>query len=195
MAKRENKKEQLKNRAVELMLKGSYESTSMRDLAKAVGIQAPGIYHYFDSKEDILREINDESWAMFREHILSEVEAREDPEDKIRVYIRNMIKYQLLLGQIAFVVDDTRSLEFIKSTKTRYPEIAHLVRDILADLTASKGIDNGIDPTVAAHILNAAISRIYRWYDPKGRISLDELTDQVTRLFFRGFLAAPPAKR
>lgn len=195
MAKRKNKKEQLKDRAVELMLKGSYESTSMRDLAKAVGIKAPGIYHYFDSKEDILKEINDESWAMFREHILSEVEARKDPEDKIRAYIRNMIKYQLLLGQIAFVVDDTRSLQFIKTTKTRHPEIAHLVRDILADLSASKGIENDIDPTVAAHILNAAISRVYRWYDPKGRISLDELTDQVTRLFFRGYLGSPAADR
>jgi AcrR family transcriptional regulator len=193
MAKSKNKKEQLKSRAVELMLKGSYESTSMRDLAKAVGIQAPGIYHYFDSKEAILKEINDESWAMFREHILSEVEAADDPEDKIRVYIRNMIKYQLLLGQIAFVVDDTRSLHFIKSTKTRYPEIAHLVRDILEDLNRSKGIDSGIDPTVAAHLLNAAISRVYRWYDPKGRISLEDLTDQVTRLFFRGYLAAQGA--
>lgn len=33
--------------AARLFLERSYDATSMRELAKATGIQAPGIYYYF----------------------------------------------------------------------------------------------------------------------------------------------------
>ena len=30
---------------------------------------------------------------------------------------------------------------------------------------------------------------IYNWYDPRGKLKVSELVDNVTRLFLRGFVA------
>ena len=183
----EDKKQLLIEKASQLFLKNGYQKTSMRDLAKAVNIQAPGLYYYFKSKKEILYEINEQSWRIFQESILDKVIKVHDPEEKIKIYIRNMIKYQLSILPITFIVDDSISTKHIKARKAKDAEVFHLLRDILRELAEIKGTQNTIDPTLAAFSLYNIVARIYKWYNPKGRISLEELTDQITRLFLHGF--------
>ena len=112
-----DKKGQLIKKAVQLFLKHGYEKTSMRDLAKAVGIQAPGIYYHFKSKKDILYQINQESWQTYNELILNEAKGIADPEEKIKLYIRNMILYQFKLGEKTLILDDSMPVKYIQREK------------------------------------------------------------------------------
>ena len=61
-----------------------------------------------------------------------------------------------------------------------------LVRDTLAELKKRGHAKTDTDPTVAAFSLIGMISRVYKWYDPKGRIGAEELAEQTIQLFFRG---------
>jgi AcrR family transcriptional regulator len=182
-----DKKEQLLEKAVQLFLKHGYEKTSMRDLAKAVGIQAPGIYYHFKSKKDILYQINQESWQTFNELILNEAKGIADPEEKIKLYIRNMILYQFKLGETTLILDDSTPVKYIRERKTQEREVFNFLRDTLRELTEIKGIRKTTDPTLGAFTLYSMVARIYRWYNPKGRMGLEELADQMIRFFFNGF--------
>jgi len=182
-----DKKEQLIKKAVQLFLKHGYEKTSMRDLAKSVGIQAPGIYYHFKSKQDILYQINQESWQKYNELILKEAKKLNTPEEKIKLYIHNMILYQFELGETTLILDDSMPIKYVRERRIQEREVFSFLRDTLKELAQTKGLQNAMDPTVGAFTLYAMVARIYRWYNPKGRISLEELADQMIQFFFNGF--------
>jgi AcrR family transcriptional regulator len=50
-------KEKILNTAIQLFSDGGYKEVSMRDIAKAVGINASSLYNHFASKEDILNAL------------------------------------------------------------------------------------------------------------------------------------------
>ena len=46
-----------------------------------------------------------------------------------------------------------------------------------------------VDLTVATYALFGMMNWIYNWYDPKGKLKVSELVENVTRLFLHGFIA------
>jgi AcrR family transcriptional regulator len=183
----QDKKEEILKKAVQLFLMKGYEKTSMRDLGKAVGIQAPGLYYYFKNKKQILQQINDDSWQKFHEMILDEAKRVVNPEEKIKLYIRNMIKYQFVLAEKTLIVDDSIPMRHVKGRREEEREVFYFLRDTLCELAESKNLRNKINSTLAAFTLFSMVARIYRWYKPDGRLNLEELTEQVTQLFLCGF--------
>ena len=183
----QDKKEEILAKAVHLFLTKGYEKASMRDLGKAVGIQAPGLYHYFKNKKEILQQINDDSWQKFHDMILDEAKKVADPEEKIKLYIRNMIKYQFVLAEKTLIVDDSIPIKHIKGRREEERVVFCFLRDTLRELAETKGLRNDIDLTLAAFTLFSMVARIYKWYKPNGRLNLEELTEQVIRVFLYGF--------
>jgi AcrR family transcriptional regulator len=57
---REDRKAKIKEAALELFAKEGYHSASISKLAKKAGISKGLIYNYFESKEDIIRDILDD---------------------------------------------------------------------------------------------------------------------------------------
>ncbi len=51
---RRPREEQLRRTAVRLFREHGYDGTSMQDLAEALGMHRGSLYHYIDSKEDLL---------------------------------------------------------------------------------------------------------------------------------------------
>jgi hypothetical protein len=80
--------------------------------------------------------------------------------------------------------------EHVSGKKQQY---TRLVRKILSEVQSSQP-DNGdgaqkIDLTVATYALFGMMNWIYNWYDPRGKLSVGDLVDNITRLFLNGFLA------
>jgi hypothetical protein len=46
-----------------------------------------------------------------------------------------------------------------------------------------------VDTTVATYALFGMMNWIYNWYDPRGKLSVSQLVDNITRLFLSGFLS------
>jgi AcrR family transcriptional regulator len=60
------------NKSLDVFRQNGYHNTSMADLAEAVGLFKGSFYHYFDSKETLMREILLMINLKFKEYVLPE---------------------------------------------------------------------------------------------------------------------------
>jgi len=78
----------------------------------------------------------------------------------------------------------------VSGKKEKYTKLA---RQILIEVQQQKPkADVRIDLTVATYALFGMMNWIYNWYNPRGKLSVAELVDNVTRLYLGGFLNESP---
>lgn len=186
------KRERLIKKASHSFLKDGYERTTFKNLAKAVGIQGPGVYHYFDSKEDLLLHILERADLKFQENITDQLKKIDNPEEKVKTLIQNIIRLLSESGEIPLIFDNTLLKKFpqkVKEKREKEKQAYYFIRETLKDLIESRNIKNHIDLNVAAFSLIGMSVWVYKWFNPKGRISIGELSDQMIDLFFNGFLS------
>ena len=76
--KQENTKQKILDKALELFSTQGYDSVSVGEIAKAVGIKAPSLYNHFPSKQAIFEAIVESTAAQY-----------EADTDKINIHVQN----------------------------------------------------------------------------------------------------------
>jgi len=178
--------------AAHIFAEKSYHSTSMRDISRATGVSLAGLYHYCKSKEELLFLIQDNCFG----HVLERLEERladvEDPLNKLRIFIDNHLSFFVAnMAEMKLLSHEAESLEGdlhaqVSTKKDRYTDLA---RNILSEIAEIRRDKARIDLTVAMYALFGMMNWIYNWYDPRGKLAVTDLVDNVTRLFLGGFLA------
>src|SRR6266481_926619 len=80
----------------------------------------------------------------------------------------------------------------VSGKKEKYTKLA---RKILAELQQQRPkAETRIDLTVATYALFGMMNWIYNWYNPRGKLSVADLVDNVMCLFLTGFLNGPQDK-
>src|SRR5438874_508713 len=121
-----------------------YEGASMRDLSRATGMSLAGLYHYFESKEELLYLIQKHTFTTIIERLRQRLEGANDPEQRIRIFIHNHLEYFLANKEAMKVL--THEDETLKNG--RGAEIAAIKRDyyriclgLLEDLQQAEGLE------------------------------------------------------
>src|SRR5437867_12011868 len=68
-----------------------YDGTSMNDVAAALKLSKGGLYHHFQSKDEILFYLMDHAMDITEERVINPVKAVADPEERLRTLIRRHI--------------------------------------------------------------------------------------------------------
>ncbi|MGH7984936.1 MAG: TetR/AcrR family transcriptional regulator [Candidatus Binataceae bacterium] len=96
--RQDNRRGQLLDAAARLFRERGYHATSMRDIAKAVGMLSGSIYYHFDSKEEMLVAVYEEGARRFSEAVDSAVAGSHEPWERLRLacaaHLRAMIAYR-----------------------------------------------------------------------------------------------------
>jgi AcrR family transcriptional regulator len=176
--------------AERLFAQKSYHATSMDDVADAVGVTKPAIYHYFRSKEDILLEIRQSIIDDALELVDGVLEAAGRPADKLRdilvahtttVLTRRRANKIFYEEQGLLSADRERA---IRRAERRYEKVLHrLYEDGIA-----AGELRGADPGIAVATLLGACNWSYRWFKPRGRLSAEEMAQTMVELLLEGHL-------
>lgn len=143
-------------KATRLFIKKGYSQTTMRDIAKATGINLGNLYNYINSKEDILCLAFDTyhgpamDW-LIREDILK----MDDPKQQLRMTLRQMLEMTHdVMNDILMMYRETRVLppKFLKIVLKKEGDLIRIFEDIIAR-GVEKKVFNVRDPFFAANML------------------------------------------
>src|SRR5437899_1138890 len=78
VARQDNRRAQLLDAAAKLFAVGGFHATSMRDIAKAVGMLSGSIYYHFESKDEMLLAVYEEGLRRVTEMVETAVAQQSD---------------------------------------------------------------------------------------------------------------------
>src|SRR5215813_5350950 len=173
--------------ATRIFCEKGYEGASMRDLSRATGMSLAGLYHYFESKEELLYLIQKHTFTTIIETLREKLEGSTDPEERLRIFIHNHLAYSLDNKQAMKVLvheDETlkngRGAEIAAIKREYY----HICFDLLEDLRQSKGLE--FSGRLAVLSLFGMINWIHTWHNPRVDADAAALAQQMGDIFLRG---------
>jgi AcrR family transcriptional regulator len=170
-----------------------YHSTTMRDISRETQASLAGLYHYCRSKEELLFLIQDNCFGRVLERLQERLGETADPIEKLRLVIENHLSFFAAnMAEMKVLSHEAESLagEMHEHVSGKKQDYTRLVREILsrAQLPRAAGARD-VDLTVATYALFGMMNWIYNWYDPDGKLSVNQLVDNITRVFLYGFFA------
>jgi len=165
--RQDNRRAQLLDAAAKLFSERGFHATSMRDIAKAVGMLSGSIYYHFASKEEMLLAVYEEGVRGMAEAVEQAVASANDPWARLeaastahlnaliahRDYARTMIQTSPDEAGSA----GRRIRELRREYESRF-------RQLIEDLT----LPPGIDPNYLRRLLFGALNWSQVWYRPGG---------------------------
>ena len=189
--------------AARLFQQRGYDATSMNDVAAALKLSKGGLYHHFQSKDEILFEIMNHAMEITEERVLAPVRGIADPQERLRALIRLHIEVVLSPRdrEITVMLHENHPLPpaLRKRINSRKKEYIHFVEGLIADVQkeAQKEAQaqrtgpakSAVSPRAAAFALLGMINWIYQWHKPEGELQVQNLVPQFTDLILGGIFA------
>lgn len=188
----DQKLEHILRTSARIFAEKSYHSTSMRDISRATGVSLAGLYHYCKSKEELLFLIQDHCFGRVLERLEERIKRNTDPFEKLRIFIDNHLSFFAAnMAEMKVLSHEAESLagDLHKHVSTKKERYAKLARKILREIEEQGQTSARVDLTIATYALFGMMNWIYNWYDPRGKLSVNQLVDNITRLFLAGFLS------
>jgi AcrR family transcriptional regulator len=175
--------------AARLFKEKGYRATTLEDIAAAVGMLKGSLYYYIRSKEELL-------YLVVRDPIrqaykaLEEIVASEAPvKVKIARAIGNhMTVFHQHYPHIAVYLHDYHHLmqQLEKNTLETPRHYQQLWATLLEQGVATGEVRSDLDIKVTGYAILGMCNWIYRWYNPQGTLSAEEIAGIFTTLVLEG---------
>ena len=184
--KADEKRRELVGKAADLFDRAGYHTTGVSELAQAVGIRKPTLYHYFSGKDEILFSIHEE----FIDLLIERQESRPvlGASDELREVMADVLGLMdTHRGHVRVFFEHHRELsaadrETIRVKRDRYQS---LVEGVIV-----RGIRDGelrdVDPRLATLAVFGMCNWAYQWYRADGPLSSRELAEVFFDFLFNG---------
>jgi AcrR family transcriptional regulator len=170
-----------------------YEGASMRDLSRATGMSLAGLYYYFESKEKLLYLIQKHTFSTIMEHLRTRLEGVSDPEERVRLLIRNHLEYFLAnLKAMTVLSHEDQALKNTLGNEIRAMkrEYYRLCKGLVEDLRRAHAdrVNPRLNTRVAVLSLFGMLNWIYTWHNPRVDGGAEEVAQQMGDLFLHGVI-------
>jgi TetR/AcrR family transcriptional regulator, cholesterol catabolism regulator len=176
--------------AARLFQQRGYDATSMNDVANALKLSKGGLYHHFQSKDEILFEIMSHAMDITQERVIAPARSISDPEERLRTLIRLHIEVVLSPRdrEITVMLHENHPLPpaLRKRINARKKEYIHFVENLIAEVQRARQAKGAVTPRAAAFALLGMVNWIYQWYKPEGNLQVTNLVPQFTELIWGG---------
>lgn len=176
--------------AAKLFATKGFTKTSINEIADASGLSKAGVYHYFDSKSEILRIMLTEHLEAVTEILDSALNTSDPPRSKFITFTRLLIEnysrpasrnqHAVLMSEIDSLPAKDR--DFVVTTERRIVRaIDRLLQSIHPDLEKHQDFTRPL-----TMLYFGMINWTDNWYSEKGRLAPAELANLAAELFLNG---------
>lgn len=183
----ESPRKRLLAAAVQLFADHGYAGSSMRDLARVTGMSVAGLYHHFESKDQLLYELQRDAFGRLLESAEA-LPADIPPDERIRQIVQNHLGFFTThITDMKVLSHELETLEGpmgkeISKLRGRYYD---LCLDTVTELLRTNGRDD-LDPRVTTMTLFGMMNWLYRWYGAVPEVNADSIACQMADIFLSG---------
>jgi AcrR family transcriptional regulator len=189
----QERRQQIIDTAADLFDKTGYSYTSMDDIAQAIGVAKPTLYHYFQSKHEILHTINEELIDMLTSRHEQRLGAGLAPEQLLLEAMADILELMdTHRGHVRVFLEHHRELPPAAQgpMKAKRDHYEGMVEAIFVD-----GMRSGVFRTVDAHLATLGVlgmcNWVYQWFSSSGPLGSREIAYQFWSFFVYG-VGSPP---
>lgn len=168
-----------------------YAGTRMTDIAEAAGIHHGGIYHYFESRDQLVGELMmgalQQSYRGVRDAVDGLPQATSAADricTAIAAHLRSILENPAssalvrIMGQVPE--------EIREHTRHEQRAYARYWRDLFLAAVESGTIRGDVDVDVTQMVVLNALNWTVEWYKPDGRLSPEDLANEFASIIFDG---------
>ena len=181
-------REDILEAAAQVFRQKGFHGASMQDIARAVNLQKPSLYHHVSSKQEILLALLDRALELLMERISTisnqDISADQKLQQMIRAYLQILAENTDLSAVLLF---EHRSLERKQHARhvPNRDKFEALWRDVIEEgVTAKRFVCD--DPALATRAILGILNWTITWYHPDGALDIDEITDRYSNLLLNG---------
>lgn len=183
-----SRKEHIRFTAQKLFRDKGYAATSMRDLAKEVGMEAPSIYNHFSSKNELLKEICFEIANQFYNAFDQAVEEKQTYTQKLTAAIKAHV--QVIFNNIEATTVFFEEWIFLEGNDlTKFKKLRNGYQQKFHDLIEG-GINTGemkdVDVRMATFTILSSLNATHELCKHNNKIDVEYLATNITQLLING---------
>lgn len=180
-------------RAATLIAQQGYGMTSMSQVAAACSSSKARIYHYFQSKEQILFEIVSRHIDALLDKYRSAADGVTDPRERLMIVIDTVMEtfaeapdaHKVFLTEL-----DKLPKDLFNRVISKQREILLVVKDALVEIRPETKKTGPIHYSSVAMLFLGSVNWTYTWFNHNGEMSRQQLSQYIYRLFVEGFESA-----
>ena len=165
------------------------QGVSMTGLATRLSITTPALYYYFKSKQEMLYECYKISLDIGEQALET---AYAEGGNAARI-LQNFIRHYMVVGLVeirpTMALRDHISLtpDFHNQILAKRDALHNKLRNLV-----SRGLEDGsiapCNPKLVVLTITGVVALVLRAYDPRGELSLEQITCQTVQLLTSGFI-------
>lgn len=178
--------------------RSGYEETSVQQLSEAIGLAAGGLYHYFDSKQELLVAICDQLMDPLLAQARALAAGDDPPERRLRALVRIWVAqvvarrdHMLVFQQQRHVIDRGAEWRSVRESRKAFERI---VDDVLVGAERAGARLRGPRPLLVLALLGM-VNHTAQWYRPRGTLTPQEIADGYVDLVLEPGARGAAARR
>jgi TetR/AcrR family transcriptional regulator, cholesterol catabolism regulator len=187
-ARYERRRREVIATAAHLFAQRGYQETSMSELTEATGLAAGGLYHYIESKDQLLISICDELLDPLLGRAREIVAEPAPPAEQLRAllhawlaHIASHRDHMLVFAQERHVIEREPQWRRVRGQRKAFEQ---LLDDVLARGEADSSM-HFADRGFTLRTLLGMVNYTPQWLNPRGRLSPEQIADGYCDLILR----------
>lgn len=182
---RRDRRPELVEAAIAVFYAKGYASASIEEIAAAIGVRKGSVYHYIDSKEDLLARIfeqsDEQSFGLMEEIAELDLPATA----RLRFFARTWtLWYMANIERAAVYLRDWKHLTGARRDKVRAVRRQYLdrVEGMVEDVKREGKADPRLDSKFASFLLFSVINGLVTWYRRDGPDSAETIAEAYAEM-------------
>jgi AcrR family transcriptional regulator len=170
--------------SLELFVARGFGGTGIRDIATAAGLKTSGLYHYMNTKEDLLLDIIQRGLTASIAAANETIAGEDDAAKRLAMLTASAVVLHAEYRRAYLVIDN--EFHFLQGdTLMSVKELRDIIDRIWQD-TLRVGVDQGAFALIDQRVVRLALLSMCRgvadWYSPTGENSVPELAEKMSCL-------------
>ena len=175
---------------VALFIERGYDNTPLSLIAKKLGVSKAGLYHHFESKEQLLFQIHKHSINETLVPVIERAEREPDPLKRLEQYISEYAEVMVHDPAIRILIEESKRLspENLSKIRAAWRRGFEVMRSTIKELQSSGAGRADINPTIAAFAAIGMCSSTPYWFQHGGTESIEDVGRNYAQIFCQGAL-------